>query len=164
MGSYEVFNYAPLSYIQGVQYIPDATSKFVISKQELLRDELEHIARPRTHMLSAILIQLISNNMIQVTENFRNFAENLLPLCNHIIASIDLYLKSINIDVTKYLLDIYDLGEGEYSELKPFIEVHVYNRDIDEVLRIWRDTVNYLRSLLGDDILEYVDIFFTRAK
>jgi len=164
MRVYEVFNYAPSPYTSSIQYIPDTTSKLVVPEQELLRDMLEHIARLQAYMLEVTLIQLLSSDMIHMTEGFRNFAENLLPLCNYLIANIDLYLRGVGVNVAKYLLDVYDLGEGEYPELKPFIEIHVCVRDIDEMLRIWESTVNYLRSMLGDDALEYVDVFFTRVR
>ncbi len=160
----EAFNYIPSPYIPEMQYTLDVTSKYGVPELESLRNRLEQITRFRAYLLETILIHLISSGIVHMTEDFRDLAESFLPLCNQVIANMDLYLRTMGINVARYLLDVYDLGEGEYSELKPFIEVHVYVKNIDEMLRIWEDTVNFLRSTLGDSMLEYVDIFFTRAR
>jgi len=164
MGMREAFNYIPSPYIPEIQYTPDVTSKYGVPKPESLRNRLEQITRFRAYLLRTILIHLINSGMVYMTEGFRDLAESFLPLCNQVIANMDLYLRTMGINVARYLLDVYDLGEGEYSELKPFIEVYVYVKDINEMLRIWENTVNFLRSTLGDSMLEYVDIFFTRAR
>ena len=150
----------------------DVDEGFDGDSKRLLYDESEWVIKPQVRVLEAVLmqwisgsvlLQLVSNGMIHMTEAFRSYAENLLPLCSYIVVHLHLYLKTASIDVAKYVLDVYDLGEGEYSELRPFIEVHVHVKDVDELLRIWRNAIDYLRSTLGDAVLERVDVFFTRA-
>ena len=161
---HEVSNYIPSPYIPEIQYTPDVTSKYGVPKLESLRNRLEQITRFRAYLLETILTHLISSGIVHMTKDFKDLAESFLPLCIQIIANMDLYLRTMGINVVRYLLDVYDLGEGEYSELKPFIEVHVYVKDVNEMLRVWENTVNFLRSAVGDNVLEYVDIFFTRAR
>ncbi len=163
---YSVFNYIPSPYIWDAQYAmvvaSDATLG-VASIHELHWSMLEQVTRLRVLMLRSVLEQLINRNAIYVTEGFRNLAENTLPLCSQIIASMDIYLSARGVNVAKYVLDVYDLGEGEYSELRPFIEVYVRVEDVNEMLKIWEDTINFLKATLGNGVLEYIDIFFTRA-
>ena len=79
-------------------------------------------------------------------------------IINQIIANMDTYFRTMGINVSKYRVDFYDLD----GEIRPYIEVYVYVKDIKEMLRIWEKTIDFLRSTLGDSILENVDIFFTR--
>ncbi|MEM1610143.1 MAG: hypothetical protein QXQ57_00670 [Sulfolobales archaeon] len=164
METYRAFNYTSLPYITGIQYLPDNTSKYVFLEQGLLLDKPElGIELLQIYILRASLMSLTSNNMIHITNAFKSLAENLIPLCIRITAYIDLYLRIIGVAVARYLFDVYDLGEEGYYEPRPFIEVYINVKDIDEMLKIWEGTVNHLRSTLGEDVLKYVDIFFTRA-
>jgi len=70
----------------------------------------------------------------------------------------------LGITISKYVLDVYDLGEDEYSEVRPFIEVYVNVRSVDELLDLWESTMRYLEEMLGDQVLAQVDIFFTRTR
>ena len=73
----------------------------------------------------AILRELSELGMVCITERFRMIAEDLIPLCGYVISNIHLYLNMLGITISKYVLDVYDLGEDEYSEVRPFIEVYV---------------------------------------
>ena len=101
--------------------------------------------------------------MIRVTKRFGMVARELIPLCGCLISNIHLYLNIHGITVSKYVLDVYDLGEDEYSEVRPFIEVYVNVRSVDEMLDLWESTMRYLEEMLGDHVLAQVDIFFTRT-
>ena len=101
--------------------------------------------------------------MIRVTKRFGMVARELIPLCGCLISNIHLYLNMLGITISKYVLDVYDLGEDEYSEVRPFIEVYVNVRSVDEMLDLWESTMRYLEEMLGDHVLAQVDIFFTRT-
>ena len=92
----------------------------------------------------------------EIEERFNEVIDQ--EVINQIIANIDAYLKAMGINVARYQLGAYDLD----GELRSFIEVYVNVKNIKEMLRIWENTINFLRSMFEDSMLENVDIFFTR--
>jgi hypothetical protein len=89
--------------------------------------------------------------------------KNLNYIALFIILAIEEYLTiDKRINVTRYNLDIYDMGEGEFSEPIPYIEVYVDIDDIDEMLNLWKDTLEELKKRFGEELYN-IDIFFTRA-
>ena len=98
-----------------------------------------------------------------VSPKFDRLFGEMKPLCMHLISSINEYLNSINIAATMYVLDVYNLGEGEYIENKPYIEVHVLIKDVNEMLNLWEETIRFLETQFDKEILDMIDIFFKRA-
>jgi hypothetical protein len=89
--------------------------------------------------------------------------ENLNCIAFSIILAIEEYLTiDKRINVTRYELGMYDIGEGEFSEPIPYIEVYVDIDDTDEMLNLWKDTIEELKKRFGEELYN-IDIFFTRA-
>lgn len=89
--------------------------------------------------------------------------ENLNRIAFSIILAIEEYLTiDKRINVTRYDLGMYDIGEGEFSEPIPYIEVYVDIDDTDEMLNLWKDTIEELKKRFGEELYN-IDIFFTRA-
>lgn len=119
----------------------------------------------RDYWLNLLWLNLLKMaNMIYVSDRFSRLFEDLRPLLEHVIVNIDLYLRSTGIYASKYVLDVYDLGEEGYSEARPFVEVHINVEDVDEMLSVWENVIEFLEARLGDEVLDYIDIFFTRAR
>lgn len=102
-------------------------------------------------------------DIIYISNKFSKLFDHLRPLFEYIIVNVDLYLRNNGIYVYKYVLDVYDLGEGGYSEVRPFVEVYVGVEDVDRLLDVWKNVIRFLEALLGDDVLDHIDVFFTRA-
>jgi len=161
-------------------YAQDATSELVItsvkpgispaslelpSSEQLLRN-MNRINLYLLEMLNelGLLMTLNESNRIHISNRFNRLVENLTPLCNRVIANIELFLRMTGVSATKYVLDVYDLGEGGYSEVKPFVEVYINVEDVGKMLDVWENAINFLRIRLGDEVLDSIDVFFTRAR
>ena len=81
-------------------------------------------------------IALETLNKLEISEEFKTLFSGLIDTCNSIAVIIELYLSSRGVNVEKYVLDVYDLGEDEYIELKPYIEVYVKSFNVKEVLAL----------------------------
>jgi len=141
---------------------PDATSGSLVFKGVLEKAPI-NMGLLSLFRTLAILRELNELGMIHVTKRFRMVAEELIPLCGYVISNIHLYLNTLGITISKYVLDVYDLGEDEYSEVRPFIEIYVNVKSVDGMLDLWESTMRYLEEMLGDHVLAQVDIFFTRT-
>ena len=111
----------------------------------------------------ALRISIIIERTL-LTESFRKFFdENTIPYFLSINDKIYGFLDAFNIGIRRFTLDIYDLGEENFNELKPYIEVSVNIEDVNEMLDIWRKTIEFLEGEYGRDLLDKIDIFFTRT-
>jgi len=124
-----------------------------------------HYPRPRYvynvsiyDLLNRIVLETL--NKLEISEEFKTLFSGLIDTCKAIAFIIELYLSSRGVNVEKYVLDVYDLGEEEYTELKPYIEVYVRSFNVKEVLALWKNAL----ELMDKSTLKSVDIFFTRAR
>ena len=99
-----------------------------------------------------------------VSREFQERFPGLQLLCREIILRIDYILRSIGAEAVKYVVDVYDIGEEEYAEPRPYIEVHLRTDSVESMLSIWEAVIESLRREFGDELLEHIDIFFTRAR
>lgn len=165
---YGSFNYGISTYASDVAselLITSVKPEMSLVNLELPRD-INRINLYLLQMLSelSLLRMLNESNRIRISNRFDRLFENLMPLCWQVIASMDLYLRVTGISATEYTLDVYDLGEEGYSEVKPFVEVHVNVESVDEMLSVWESAINFLKIRLGDEVLNFIDVFFTRAR
>jgi len=159
---YGSFDYGILSYpsdITSELILIPAAPETLLTDPGLLRSVIKQI-----NDFQANLLKLLSAlNMIHISNRFYRLSENLIPLCGQLIVTTYIYLGVIGANIVKYVLDVYDLGEEGYSEIKPFIEIYVDVKEVDKMLDIWGKTISFLRAMLGDEVLNLIDIFFTRA-
>ena len=126
---YGSLNYSILTYAS------DTTSELVVTsvKPGMSPASLEllgNMNRINLYLLEILselsLLKILNeSNRIHISSRFDRLVENLMPLCGRVIASIDLHLRITGVSATEYILDVYDLGEEGYSEVKPFVEVYV---------------------------------------
>ena len=95
-------------------------------------------------------------------EMFAKRFGHTLSICKDIISRVASYLELMGVEVLDYSLGVYDAGEDDYVELRPYVEIVVGVEDVKKMLEIWRLTIDHVRRTLGDEVLDAVDVFFTR--
>jgi len=141
-----------------------ATSLVPYSRYLLLRAEKEGVPRQRYVFDAGQYLKIgYLWERVYVSPKFEESFKLLIPLCVQVVAMIDAYLSSANAVIERYVFDVYDAGEGGVRELVPYIEVQVKVKEVDRMLQLWRGTIEYIQSTLGDEVLDYLDVFFTRA-
>lgn len=100
---------------------------------------------------------------LRCSSRFRELYESSLPFCLFLAADVVYCLESRGVGVASVLLDVYDLGEDGFSVLKPYVEFYVDVDDVNLLLDLWRDVVDFVEKSLGSSVVDFVDIFLTRA-
>jgi len=99
---------------------------------------------------------------VRVSDRFLEIYKNAITLFIPAILTIQKILSTISIEPIEYILDIYSLGEEEYTEKRPYIEVSIPIEDTDTLFEIWRTVIHQI-SIINEQILDLIDIFFTRS-
>ena len=100
---------------------------------------------------------------ISIDSTVSELFEGLVSVIQGMIWYVDLYLNQKGIEVSVYRMGVYDLGEGEYRELRPFIEIYTNVESVSEMLGLWRETIEVLSTVYGDELFNDIDVFFTRV-
>ena len=151
--------------VQPVTHEIRALEDLSLFKWDFTGSTAAHYPRPRYvynvsiyDLLNRIALETL--NKLEISEEFKTLFSGLIDTCKAIAFIIELYLSSRGVNVEKYVLDVYDLGEDEYIELKPYIEVYVKSPNVKEVLALWKNAL----ELMDKSTLKSIDIFFTRAR
>ncbi len=100
---------------------------------------------------------------ITISEPFKkNFDPMIMIKCRQIISVLDQYFMLKGIGDSQYFLGVHELGEDEYVEKVPYIEIRVPVDGVDELLCIWKEAIDFLKEVYPEEDLGNVDIFFTR--
>ena len=118
--------------------------------------------KPRIPLTDYIRLLEPVINKVYISPKFNDLFSYISLQCLSIMRNIDEHLIAKGVDVSSFLLDVYDLGEGEYTELKPYIEVRIRVSNVKHMIQIWKDTISFLEENFGNELLDYIDIFFTR--
>ena len=109
------------------------------------------------------MTELGLGHKIIVSELFKeNFDPIIMGKCRQLISILDKYFMVKGIADTRYFLGVHDLGEDQYVEKIPYVEIRVPVSRVDELLCIWKEAIDFLGKFYSEEDLEAIDIFFTR--
>jgi len=156
---------AAISRTISVQLILSDYNLYYVQPQTLVEKYLNIVEEYLKHYLRYIESRIRNTlRKINIRREFSRIFDHLTLLCTSIAVNIDLYIiEKYNIEGHQYVFDVYSLGENEIFEERPCILVYVPVDSVDEMLNLWEEVINYLKTIIGEDTLEFIDVFFTRA-
>jgi len=141
-----------LSSISEVQDISDNFAKNVgtLIQISLIYDTLQKIK------IDEILPKLIREDVISEEKISQMFLAS-------IFANFLLYDKGIFVE--EILFSAYTPGEAETEKELwfPYIELKVQLKNVNELVQLWDELLEQIKSILGEDFLEEIDLFLTRS-
>ena len=148
-GLIDLVNYELLSVIN---YYPDVLFS---SLCELIRFSLIYDALKKVRV-SETLGRLRGKEI--VAENMVNHMFLVSVLSNFLLGTEGIYVDEI-------VLSAYtpDNSSTSKSVWNYYVELKVRVKNVDELIRIWDDLLEKIKAILGENILERIDIFLTRA-
>jgi hypothetical protein len=107
-----------------------------------------------------------STSLLNIDESpmFSSRFKGLRNQCYEVIRAVHSFLyEERRVGVVKYVLDVYTVEDKDAVSYIPYIEIHVNVANVDELLRLWRDVVEFIEHQFGGEILKRLDVFLTRA-
>ncbi len=107
--------------------------------------------------IDKILNELLSENAI--THEMIHEAIKLSIFVNSLLHARKVYVDRILLSA--YIPDEFTTEKEEWHF---YIEFEVELKDVDELIKVWDELLECIKVMLGEDILEKIDIFLTRAR